>query len=137
MQQLRLQGSCRVFLKLGGYFCSREPSLAWSDGKAQPTLFGNAGPYPAPAAGCRLLAAQLLAALLYLPFMAGCSPYNSICSEAKVGDGWEMSGGAELTAPARTSVEITVGSGNIPGLTLCKVKCKVKQLGLKRRKGVF
>lgn len=44
---------------------------------------------------------------------------------------------AELTTAARTSVEITIGSGSIPGLTLCKVKCKVKQLGLKTRKGVF
>lgn len=41
-----------------------------------------------PAAGTRL-------SLFYLPFMARCSPCNKICGEAELGDGWEMSGGAD------------------------------------------
>lgn len=39
-----------------------------------------------PAAGTRLC-------LLYLPFMARCSPRNKICGEAELGEGWEMSRG--------------------------------------------
>lgn len=48
----------RGFLQPEGSFCSWRLSLSLSrsDAKAQPVLFGAAGPCPAPAAGCRLLA---------------------------------------------------------------------------------
>lgn len=139
MQQLRLYGSCRYLggiFAARGSFCSRGLALAWSDDKAQLVLFGNAGPCPAPAAGCRLLAARRLAVLLYLPFMARCSPYNNICSEAEVWDGWEMSGGW-ADSPCSDFYRDHISSGSIPGLTLGKVKCKVKQLGLKTWKRHF
>lgn len=91
------------FLQLvGGSFSSQGFSLARSGDKAQPVPFGNTSPCPVPAAGCRLLAAQRLADLLYLPFMARCS--FAIISAA-----WPRMGTAgrcqeaELTAPTRTS----------------------------------
>lgn len=96
---------------VGGSFGSQGFFLARSDDKAQPVLFGNTRPCPVPAAGCRLLAAQRLAALLYLPFMARCS--LAIISAA-----WprmETAGRcqeAELTAPARTSPgDVTLALG--------------------------
>lgn len=93
--QLRLQGCCQhsegLFVQPEGSFCSWRLSASRSDAKAQPALFGEAGPCPAPAAGCRLLAPSSRCFICLL--WPRCSPRNKIRGEAEIGDGWEMSGG--------------------------------------------